>query len=181
MKVKNQAPPAIIAIFYLWLTQALPFKSCADDVKDDIMKKYSSFASQGFTLIELMIVVAIVAILAAIALPAYQTYTKKAKFTEVIAATAPARTAVDICVQTGGPDCAAAANNAVLDGVAGGYVASVGVTDTGGGTPWVITATGIPELDSATFILVGEAEDGRVTWEANPSSNVGGCVAANLC
>lgn len=40
----------------------------------------------GFTLIEVMIVVAIVAILAAIALPAYQTYTKKAKFTEVVAA-----------------------------------------------------------------------------------------------
>lgn len=38
----------------------------------------------GFTLIELMIVVAIVAILAAIALPAYQSYTKKAKFSEVI-------------------------------------------------------------------------------------------------
>lgn len=46
------------------------------------MKKQS-----GFTLIELMIVVAIVAILAAIALPAYQTYTKKAKFSEVITAT----------------------------------------------------------------------------------------------
>ena len=40
----------------------------------------------GFTLIELMIVVAIVAILAAIALPAYQSYTKRAKFSEVIAA-----------------------------------------------------------------------------------------------
>lgn len=176
MKVKNQAPPAIIAIFYLWLTQALPFKNCADDVKDDIMKKYSSFASQGFTLIELMIVVAIVAILAAIALPAYQTYTKKAKFTEVIAATGPVKTAIDICVQTGGPDCAAAGNNA-LTGVAGGYVDSVAVTDTGGGSPWTITATGTPELDSATFILVGEAEDGRVTWEANS----GTCVAANLC
>ena len=46
------------------------------------MKKQS-----GFTLIELMIVVAIVAILAAVALPAYQNYTKKAKMTEVAAAT----------------------------------------------------------------------------------------------
>ena len=45
---------------------------------------------QGFTLIELMIVVAIVAILAAVALPAYQTYTKRAKFSEVIAATGAA-------------------------------------------------------------------------------------------
>lgn len=179
MKVKNQAPPAIIAIFYLWLTQALPFKSCAGDVKDDIMKKYSSFASQGFTLIELMIVVAIVAILAAIALPAYQTYTKKAKFTEVIAATGPVKTAIDICVQTGGPDCAAAGNNAAAGSTA--YVDSVAVTDTNGGTPWVITATGTPEVNSRTFVLEGTDDGGRVTWEANPSSNVGGCVAANLC
>ncbi|MGL4467874.1 MAG: prepilin-type N-terminal cleavage/methylation domain-containing protein, partial [Plesiomonas shigelloides] len=59
------------------------------------MKKQS-----GFTLIELMIVVAIVAILAAVALPAYQTYTKKAKFTEVVSAVGPFKTAIEICAQT---------------------------------------------------------------------------------
>ncbi len=72
----------------------------------------------GFTLIELMIVVAIVAILAAIALPAYKTYTKRAKFSEVIAAVGPAKTAVEVCVQgyTGtslASDCAGAGNAAV--------------------------------------------------------------------
>nr|NYT98489.1 prepilin-type N-terminal cleavage/methylation domain-containing protein [Stenotrophomonas sp. SbOxS2] len=49
---------------------------------------------KGFTLIELMIVVAIIAILAAIALPAYSDYTKKAKVTEVILAASAVRTAV---------------------------------------------------------------------------------------
>ncbi|MCL6712124.1 pilin [Pseudomonas sp. R2.Fl] len=49
---------------------------------------------QGFTLIELMIVVAIIAILAAIALPAYNDYTKKAKVSEVVLAASALRTAV---------------------------------------------------------------------------------------
>lgn len=52
--------------------------------------------SKGFTLIELMIVVAIVAILAAIALPAYQSYTDKAKMTELMQASSPIKAALEI-------------------------------------------------------------------------------------
>ncbi|MGL5500067.1 MAG: pilin, partial [Plesiomonas shigelloides] len=85
------------------------------------MKKQS-----GFTLIELMIVVAIVAILAAVALPAYQTYTLRAKYSEVIAAAGPAKTAVEVCVQTSSTNaeimnattgCGARAAAALISGV----------------------------------------------------------------
>ena len=59
---------------------------------------------KGFTLIELMIVVAIIGILAAIALPAYQDYTNRAKASEIVLAASSARTCVTEVVQSDGFD-----------------------------------------------------------------------------
>ncbi len=64
------------------------------------MQRLQRTAQKGFTLIELMIVVAIIGILAAVALPAYQDYTKKAKMSEVVLAASACRTAITETVQS---------------------------------------------------------------------------------
>jgi type IV pilus assembly protein PilA len=64
------------------------------------MNKLQKKVQQGFTLIELMIVVAIIAILAAVALPAYESYVKRAKVSEVILAASACRTSISEAYQT---------------------------------------------------------------------------------
>lgn len=61
------------------------------------LQKMKTNTQKGFTLIELMIVVAIIGILAAVALPAYQNYTTKGAYSEVILATGPYKSAVQVC------------------------------------------------------------------------------------
>ncbi len=140
---------------------------------------------QGFTLIELMIVIAIIGILASVALPAYQTYTKKAKFTEVILATSPVKTAIDICIQRGDSISACAdggttsAGKAVKGSLTGAAdatnVSSISVATSSGN----ITATGTSAVDGKTYVLEPSVtSNNSVTWVVGTSST---CLSAGLC
>ncbi len=127
---------------------------------------------KGFTLIELMIVVAIIGILAAVALPAYQDYTTRAKMSEVIGFAASAKTAVSECLITTGEKTKCDTNSKVgvapKDTITSTYVASVEVKDAA--IIATIKGTSVAGLDTATLTFTPDASPAGVNWKCEISN-----------
>lgn len=121
--------------------------------------RIKSAAQRGFTLIELMIVVAIIGILAAVALPAYQDYTVRAKVTEGLSLAASAKTAVSETFQATGvvptTNLVAGFGNTNAVGASSKYVTSVNIGANGAITiTYNNTANGIPALAANRIVML---------------------------
>lgn len=140
-------------------------------------------SQKGLTLLELMIVIAIIGILAAVAIPSYQSYSNRAKFSEVVQSIAPFKLAVTTCVHEhdglsacGDPGQNGLPNNFKAEDPLKGYVAAVEIGKNG-----QIVATSqrirLNKVDQFTYILTPIYQsNGQLRWDIS-----GTCVPAGLC
>lgn len=129
---------------------------------------------KGFTLIELMIVIAIIGLLASLGLPMYQDYTLRAKLTEVILAATPAKAAVTEAAQLGSSMPASLSIDAQSSDMVDSVTYAVDPSNSAVGVITVKIKAGQPRIGGKTVQLKGtQATSGQISWSCGPGATDG--------
>ncbi|WP_404342750.1 prepilin-type N-terminal cleavage/methylation domain-containing protein [Pseudoalteromonas mariniglutinosa] len=136
----------------------------------------------GFSLLELMVILAIMGILVSLALPAYNNHFKRSKFTEVIIMTQALQRVIEICFYNHSSldNCSSFEKVArkETDFTDSSYVADIEIANN---TNFTITATATEEASigtSDTYIMQATINGNQLVWRLSPSST---CISAGTC